>query len=154
MRCRTNNRMSVVLSLALGLTSGPLASAAGAMPTTIRVELVGSSMDMQTNGMAIRANPSTVQPGKVTFDVINLSKELNHEMVIVRLNGAHGQLPYNRDTDEVREDRTTPLGEVSDLPPGGHGSLTLTLTPGLYMLICNQPGHYRAGMHTVFAVGR
>ena len=146
-------RISVILSLALGLT-GLLASSVHATPTTVRVELAGSSADMHMNGMAIRANPSTVQPGKVTFDVINLSKDLTHEMVLIRLDGPQDQLPYNRDNDEVREDSAVPLGEVSDLPPGGHGSMTLTLTPGLYMLICNQSGHYRAGMHTVLAVGR
>jgi uncharacterized cupredoxin-like copper-binding protein len=108
---------------------------------------------MHMNGMAIRAKPSTVQPGQVTFNVINLSKELTHEMVLIRLDGPQDQLPYNRDNDQVRENSTVRLGEVSDLPPGGQGSMTLTLTPGLYMLICNQSGHYRAGMHTVLAVG-
>ena len=152
MGCRSWGRMSVVLSLALGLT-GLIASTADAMPTVIRVELAGNSTDMQMNGMAIRANPSTLQPGQVTFDVINLSKDLTHEMVLIRLDDPRDQLPYNRDNDEVREDSTVRLGEVSDLPPGGHGSMTLTLTPGLYMLICNQSGHYRAGMHTVLAVG-
>jgi hypothetical protein len=62
MGCRSWGRMSVVLSLALGLT-GLIASTADAMPTVIRVELAGNSTDMQMNGMAIRANPSTVQPG-------------------------------------------------------------------------------------------
>ncbi len=146
-------RMSVVLSLALGLT-GLLASTADATPTTVRVELTDNSADMHMIGMAIRASASTVQPGKITFDVINLSKELTHELVLIRLDGAHGRLPYNQDTDEVREDRTTPIGEVSDLAPGGHGSLKLTLTPGIYMLVCNQPGHYRAGMHTMLTVKR
>lgn len=153
MRCRFSGRMFVIFSLALGLT-GPLASTADAATTTVRVELTGDSADMHMNGMAVRASPSTVLSGKITFDVINLSKELTHELVLIRLDGAHGRVPYSRNTDEVREDRTTRIGEVSDLAPGGHGSLTLTFTPGTYMLICNQPGHYRAGMHTMLAVER
>jgi uncharacterized cupredoxin-like copper-binding protein len=66
---------------------------------------------MHMNGMAIRAKPSTVQSGQVTFDVINLSKDLTHEMVLIRLDGSQDQLPYNRDNDEVREDSTVRLGK-------------------------------------------
>jgi hypothetical protein len=43
MGCRSWGRMSVVLSLALGLT-GLIASTADAMPTVIRVELAGKGM--------------------------------------------------------------------------------------------------------------
>ena len=38
------------------------------------------------------------------------------------------------------------LGEITDLKPGAHGKLTLNLKPGSYLLICNEPGHYKAGM--------
>ena len=38
------------------------------------------------------------------------------------------------------------LGEISDLKPGAAGAITLSLKPGSYVLICNQSGHYKAGM--------
>ena len=34
------------------------------------------------------------------------------------------------------------LGEVSELDPGKSGTLTLTIKPGKYLLVCNVPGHY------------
>jgi len=42
--------------------------------------------------------------------------------------------------------------KFSELEPGKWGSLTVTLPPGKYLLICNLPGHYGAGMSTEFAV--
>jgi uncharacterized cupredoxin-like copper-binding protein len=65
-----------------------------------------------------------------------------------------GKLPYDEKVGRVIENRIKDLGEVSDLPPGKSGSLTLTLTPGNYLLICNQPNHYRAGMWTRLTVTR
>jgi uncharacterized cupredoxin-like copper-binding protein len=44
------------------------------------------------------------------------------------------------------------MGEVSELDPGKSGSLTLTLDAGTYMLFCNLPGHYMAGMWTFVTV--
>jgi uncharacterized cupredoxin-like copper-binding protein len=32
--------------------------------------------------------------------------------------------------------------------------LTLRLKPGKYLLLCNEAGHYKAGMVTVFTVTR
>ena len=46
------------------------------------------------------------------------------------------------------------VAEVSDLPPGKSGSLNIRLTPGTYLLICNQPNHYKAGMWTKLTVTR
>ena len=37
-------------------------------------------------------------------------------------------------------------GEIEDIAPGTTKSLTLTLQKGHYALVCNLPGHYKAGM--------
>lgn len=36
--------------------------------------------------------------------------------------------------------------------PSGSGWVTLDLQPGRYELLCNLPGHYRAGMYTELTV--
>lgn len=43
-------------------------------------------------------------------------------------------------------------GEVSELDPGKGGSLTLSMKPGRYLLVCNISGHYKAGMWAEFTV--
>ncbi|MGZ4189647.1 MAG: plastocyanin/azurin family copper-binding protein [Actinomycetota bacterium] len=35
---------------------------------------------------------------------------------------------------------------------GTSKTLTITLKPGHYALVCNLPGHYRMGMHQDFVV--
>jgi len=61
-------------------------------------------------------------------------------------------LPYDDRQGAVIEKRIKDLGEVPDLPAGKSGSITLRLGPGSYLLICNQPNHYKAGMWTRLTV--
>ena len=44
------------------------------------------------------------------------------------------------------------IGETGDRAAGKAKPLTLSLDAGTYTLICNQPGHYAAGMHVTFTV--
>ena len=37
------------------------------------------------------------------------------------------------------------MGEVEEVAPGGSGTLTLKLTPGHYLVVCNKPGRYSMG---------
>jgi uncharacterized cupredoxin-like copper-binding protein len=39
------------------------------------------------------------------------------------------------------------IGETGNLKPGQAKTLTLKLRKGHYAVICNDPGHYMAGMH-------
>ena len=91
---------------------------------------------------------------RIKINATNESQGLVHEVIVVAslLNG--GKLPYDEKVGRVIESRIKDLGEVSDLPPGKSGSLTLNLTPGNYLLICNQPNHYQAGMWTRLTVTR
>jgi uncharacterized cupredoxin-like copper-binding protein len=52
----------------------------------------------------------------------------------------------------VPEEQVKVQGEVADLQPNMSKSLELILAPGAYLLICNLPGHYGAGMAAPFTV--
>ena len=43
-------------------------------------------------------------------------------------------------------------GELSNVAPGKVRSLTLSLKPGKYVLICNLLGHYKAGQYAALRV--
>jgi uncharacterized cupredoxin-like copper-binding protein len=114
--------------------------------------MMGSKMDMKMAPMAIKLDKTIVTAGKVTFVVKNVSKETIHEMLVAPIKDKDAQLPFVEADNKVDEEKSGDLGEVSELDPGKSGVLTLELKPGLYVLFCNVPGHYSAGMWTTLTV--
>ena len=102
--------------------------------------------------MSIRVDQPTVKAGPVTFDVTNWSRSVLHEMLIVSADNPSAPLPYDYQQIRVPEEQVKVLGEVADLQPNSSQALDVTLTPGTYLLICNLPGHYAAGMASALNV--
>ncbi|WP_457154945.1 sulfocyanin-like copper-binding protein [Mesorhizobium sp. P5_C1] len=109
-------------------------------------------LDITKATMGIKASPGTVKAGEVTFKVINDSKDTVHEMIVMYLAEPGKPLPYLEAENRVDEDKAGDKGEVSELDPGKSGTLTVELKAGKYLLICNVPGHYGAGMWAEFTV--
>lgn len=127
-------------------------SLARAETTVVNVQLTDPSTAANVSGMEMKADPASVKAGPVSFKVANRSRSVLHEMLVVGPTSADAKLPYDEKAGRVVESRIHHLGEVSDLKPGKSGQLRLTLKPGTYLLLCNQPGHYEAGMKTVLTV--
>ena len=102
--------------------------------------------------MSIRTNVSTVKAGKITFDVSNLSRSIVHEMAVVAVDNPNAPLPYDFNTGQVPENQIKVIDEVEDMEPNAQRTMELDLKPGSYLLICNLPGHYAAGMWTALTV--
>jgi uncharacterized cupredoxin-like copper-binding protein len=101
--------------------------------------------------VGIKTDTATVPAGEVTFEVVNDSKDIVHEMIVAPAKPPK-PLPFDKAALAVQEEATTHLGEVSELDPGAAGALKLTLKPGDYILYCNVPGHYMLGMWTELKV--
>ena len=97
---------------------------------------------------ALRPAPAAVSAGRVTFRVPNRG-HITHELVVIRTNTAPGRLPTN--ARGLASERGA-VGETGDIAAGATKSVTLSLTPGRYALICNLPGHYRGGMYAGLTV--
>jgi uncharacterized cupredoxin-like copper-binding protein len=147
--------------IALGASLGPVHAAtvqvtlsdhgaAADMPTGLGMGMPGA--DMTKASMSIMAMPATIESGPITFEVTNASKDLVHEMLVVPVGTDPAQLPYDASNEAVNEDTAGSLGEVEERDPGATGALTLDLKPGQYILFCNVPGHYTAGMWTTLTV--
>ncbi len=108
--------------------------------------------DMSKATMSLKAVPSSVPAGEVTFQVTNASKGTVHEMILSPAPDMTKALPYNANESRVDEEKAEHLGEVSELDPGKSGALTVTLKPGTYLLYCNVPGHYMSGMWNTITV--
>ncbi len=138
----------VVAAVGWTLVASPYARADG----TVNVLLEDASEGGNLSGMKMTATPDSVKAGRVTIHATNKSQALVHEVIVVLPPANGAPLPYDDKEGRAIEKRIKDLGEVSDLPPGKSGSLTVRLVPGDYLLICNQPNHYKAGMWTKLTV--
>ena len=121
-------------------------------PTIVHVDLMDPSTGPSIKSMTVKTDQQSVKAGPVKFLVSNDSKTLVHEMIVVSVADPKAALPYDKKDDRVVESKIKDLGEASDLQPGEKKTLTLTLKPGDYILMCNQPDHYKTGMSVNLAV--
>lgn len=135
---------------AIALLSAPLAAHATA--TIVNVKLEDKTTSSKIPGMKMDADKTSVPAGSVTFMVTNESKALVHEMIVMHADLPVTSFPYNKATQRAIESKMHSMGEVSETKPGKSGTLTVTLKPGNYVLMCNQPGHLMMGMYEKFTV--
>jgi uncharacterized cupredoxin-like copper-binding protein len=97
--------------------------------------------------MTMTVAPASVAAGSVTFTLKN-EGTIEHEVVVLKTDTPYDQLVV---TDgKVSED--TSQGEVPELAAGKSESVTLDLTAGNYVLVCNIKDHYTMGMRAPFTV--
>ncbi|MGH7043142.1 MAG: hypothetical protein ACREFY_13575 [Acetobacteraceae bacterium] len=121
--------------------------------TTVTVRLEDPSTGPAVHRMELLASPSHVPAGVTIFHVENLSKDLVHETLVIRP-PASGRLPYDAKDKRLIESRVDKVGDSGDLKPGTATTMKVALKPGKYLLICNEPGHYKGGMHAWLTVNR
>ncbi len=90
----------------------------------------------------------TSSAGKVRISAVN-NGQITHEMVLAKTNAKPGSLPTKPD-GSVNEDVLNSPGEIPDVAAGKTKSATIALKPGKYVMFCNIPGHYTAGMYGSF----
>ena len=119
----------------------------------------GDSMMNQEPMMAtLIVDPGTLHAGQVSFVVSNQGV-LAHEMVVLPLpsdgpgtrpTGADGKINESQSLGEAS--RSCGSGTGDGIAPGSVGWTTMTLKPGRYELVCDEPWHYAAGMFNVLTV--
>jgi uncharacterized cupredoxin-like copper-binding protein len=102
--------------------------------------------------MSIRTDKATVKAGEIHFAATNWSRGVIHEMLVVAVDNPNAPLPYDYNAGVVPEKQVKVMGEIAELQPNASGSLDAKLAPGSYLLLCNVPGHYAAGMVTPLTV--
>jgi len=132
--------LAVLLAALHGDGSG--AQAAPAAATTVQVQLQQYS---------VTADPTSAAAGDVDFVASNTGS-VNHELVIIRTDLAPGALPVVGDEVDESGAGVQLIDEIEPFPAGTQETKSVNLTAGKYVLICNLPGHYQAGMRTAFTV--
>jgi uncharacterized cupredoxin-like copper-binding protein len=136
-------RLLVVLPVVAVAVSAAAVADAAPLPSvpTIHVELSKQSL------FAITPTLHRSASGRVHFVVRN-DGMMKHEFVVIRLRAGETTLPVKNG----KASEAGWVGETGDMAAGTSKLLTLRLAPGRYVLMCNLPGHYEAGMHTPFTV--
>ncbi len=128
--------VSMILAVSCG-GSGPASAPGGDVGATLR-------------DFSITLTKSSFAPGDITFGIANEGPSA-HEFVILRTDVAEGSLPVENGV--IPEDKVDLVDEAEDIAPNTNTTLTTNLTAGSYVLVCNLPSHYAAGMHAAFTVG-
>ena len=102
--------------------------------------------------MGITLDQPRVPAGKVTFEAVNDSQDIIHEMLVASVPEGATELPYIADENRVDEGEARYLGEISELDVSQSGALTIDMAPGIYIVFCNVPGHFISGMWTLLTV--
>jgi len=91
--------------------------------------------------------------GLVDFSVANAGPSA-HEFLIFRADQAPDALPTGSDgrVDESSNQITKVFDSGDNIAANGSKVFHAALTPGKYVMVCNLPGHYKAGMHEAFTV--
>jgi uncharacterized cupredoxin-like copper-binding protein len=106
-----------------------------------------TGLDISMSEFQFTPSNSGAEAGKVTITAKNDGK-VPHELVLLKTDRAATALPEKGG----RVDEAASVGEIGETPAGRSGTHTFDLKPGKYVLICNLPGHYDAGMHGTLTV--
>lgn len=98
---------------------------------------------------AIAVDPATVAAGHAVLAIHNGGTGI-HELEIIRSDGSPDGLPYDAALHQVKE--RGKVAERENIAVGATKRLAADLEPGRYVLICNLPGHYDAGMRVALEV--
>ena len=127
--------------IAIVVASGMTPHASWAQQT-VNATLLSDSIQLETH---------SVKAGRLTLDIRNdANNTVAHELVVLKTNLPDDALPARK--GQVLEHKLKKIGEIEDVAPGKSKRASFTLAPGHYVLICNKPGHYAMGMHTVLVV--
>jgi uncharacterized cupredoxin-like copper-binding protein len=131
---------SVLFALVLSACSSSPAAPSGST-TTLMVMMSDKDITLST---------AEVPAGLVTFMVMNRGT-IVHSLVVIRTDVADNKMPLDP-ADESKVNETGSIAASGQMAVGSAKQIQRQLTPGKYVLVCNEPAHYAVGMHTGLVV--
>jgi uncharacterized cupredoxin-like copper-binding protein len=109
----------------------------------------GSQVVAELADYKITVNVPSVKAGTIKIGVRNLGN-MEHSFEVLKTDLPQDKLPVDNASAKAKEDGK--IGEIKSIAAGKSASVTVDLTPGKYVFICNVAGHYQLGMHAGFTV--
>ena len=128
-------------------------SSTAASSPTAETSAKATKIEVTAKEMAFQLSSTTAPVGLVEFVVKNVGKEA-HEFVVLKNDLSDKKLPLKGNSLDENAKGFKNLGEIGEnkLKSGATETLKVNLTPGRYLLVCNLPGHFKAGMKAEFTV--
>ena len=142
---RINRSSTFVASIAgLALIASACGGGSSAGEGDVQVTLKDFQIDLSA---------STVSAGDVTFDASNEGPSVHEFEIFSVPDGVDPtDLPVESNVADTESQGLEVIDEVEDIAPATTASLTVSLEPGSYALICNLSEHYEQGMRIPFTV--
>jgi uncharacterized cupredoxin-like copper-binding protein len=159
--------LSTVAAIVLVGCSSPASSGTSTAPSSapqssgVASNDEGATVNITLTEWAVIPDKTSVPAGNVLFNVTNAGTQFKHEFVVIKTDLAPDALPADSTgrVDEEAGAGITYIGEVEELEIGTTGHVSLPLTAGKYVLICNivetgggHESHYNMGMRIAFTV--
>lgn len=157
MRPRSGASTVVAFALAFALAAVDVACSNGVPPAPTAHGSTsaspGAGIATVERDFAITLGSPSAPEGSVSFDVTNRGPSI-HELLVLRTALPADRLPVISSESRVDEQAkgVTPVALEQDIAPGSEATLTVTLAPGHYAVICNLPRHYQSGMRADLSV--
>jgi uncharacterized cupredoxin-like copper-binding protein len=143
----------------------PAATAAGAQPSATPVATqapatqasntpssdAGQTVDVSLREFRVTPSIGTASAGTVTFHVSN-DGTIPHDFVVIKTDLAPDALPVDQASYVVDESQVNVVKRQLAIHQEDNALITVGLTAGQYVLICNIASHYQTGMRAAFIV--
>lgn len=137
---------STIVSVAMIAALGACGSDSNDSSDSTSNDITGSVAEW-----TVETDATTAKAGEVVFTITN-DGTIGHEFLVVKTDMAPGEIPLDGDHFAEPTDGLEVIDEIGEFAKGTTESLTVTLDPGSYQLVCNLPDHYSAGMSMAFTV--
>jgi uncharacterized cupredoxin-like copper-binding protein len=111
----------------------------------------GQTIDVSLREFHVTPSIGTASAGTVTFHVSN-DGTIPHDFVVIKTDLAQDALPVDQASYVVDESQVDVVTRQPSIHQEDSVQVTVDLTAGQYVLICNLADHYQTGMHAAFAV--
>jgi uncharacterized cupredoxin-like copper-binding protein len=132
-------------------SSAPAASVAASVAAPSGGSASGNQVTAKESEFKIELGATSAAAGSVTFQINNAGTVV-HEFVVMKTDLASDKLPIDSSEGVASEETpgVTAIDEIEDIAVGASPTLTVDLPAGHYVVICNLPAHYAAGMRADF----
>ena len=150
MRSRSLRILSMIVVVTLGLALLAVACNGGGEDVTDG-DGEETAVAVSLIEFAVELDGASAPAGTVTFSVTN-DGVIVHDFLVIQTELDPGALPVDDETFAVVEAELNVVASSVNVEAGESAEVAADLEPGSYVLLCNIPTHYEAGMVTAFTV--